>query len=501
VHSSVLDSLGEAEISEAGLGEILGQTLGSISTCICEPDDGQGETRLRARSTDAPRRSQAPPWEFRVLRLHARGGLGEVYIAYDQELHRNVALKEIRPENADRPEIRARFQMEAEITGNLEHPGIVPVYRLGRHEDGRPYYCMRFIQGESLRHAIRRFHSEGPGGDASARALELRRLLGRFVAVCDTIAYAHSRGVVHRDLKPANIVLGAYGETLVVDWGLAKAIGSPPETGARDDVALHLSSARASEDTRDGVVVGTPTYMSPEQAGGPNSGELGPASDIYSLGGTLYTLLTGKTPLDGDASIGTLMRKLTEGQVARPRAVRPGIPRALEAICLKAMALRPEDRYASARELAEDLERWLADEPVLAYREPPSTRLVRWSRRHRSMMIGAVMATMVTLGGSLVLQARIGRQDQTTALLKAANSDLKTTNRDIWVKLARSKDDLGALNRRLGRDRDASDNHRDAMAIWRMLARQHPDVREYQARLSAPEDQLEALSDRWAPQE
>src|SRR5262249_21021504 len=182
-----------------------------------------------------------------------------------------------------------------------------------------------------------------------------------------------------------------------------------------------------------------------------------PASDIYSLGATLYTLLTGTGPFDRGGDIRTLLQKVAEGRFAAPRSIRPGIPRALDAICLKAMALRPEHRYSSARELAEDLERWLADEPVLAYREPASTRRVRWGRRHRPMMTGAVIATLVTLAGSLVLQARMGRQDPTPLILKAANQDLRATNTDLWIKLAGSNADLGSLNRQIGRDADAQD--------------------------------------------
>ena len=156
---------------------------------------------------------------FRILRPHARGGIGLVSVALDAELNREVALKEIRPEQADDPASRARFVLEAEITGRLEHPGVVPVYGLGSSPAGRPYYAMRLIKGDSLKEAI-------DGSTARARQpLALRGLLNRFVAVCNAVAYAHSRGILHRDLKPANIMLGPYGETLVVDWGLAKVIG------------------------------------------------------------------------------------------------------------------------------------------------------------------------------------------------------------------------------------------------------------------------------------
>ncbi len=165
---------------------------------------------------------------FRILRPHAEGGLGKVSVAHDEELHREVALKEIQERHADDPESRTRFLVEAEITGGLEHPGIVPVYGLGQYADGRPFYAMRFIRGDSLKEAIEQFHKpEAKRLPAGERALALRKLLGRFLDVCNAIAYAHSRGVLHRDLKPGNIMLGKYGETLVVDWGLAKPVGGP----------------------------------------------------------------------------------------------------------------------------------------------------------------------------------------------------------------------------------------------------------------------------------
>ncbi len=255
---------------------------------------------------------------FRVLRPHARGGLGVVFVALDDELHREVALKQILDQHADDPVSRQRFLLEAEVTGGLEHPGIVPVYGLGAHGDGRPYYAMRLIRGDTLKEAIGRFHGDRAlDRDPGLRSLELSKLLRRFLDVCNAIEYAHGRGVLHRDIKPGNVVVGKYGETLVVDWGLAKPTGqSDPEMGER---TLVPSSASGSVETLPGSALGTPAYMSPEQAAG-ELDRLGPASDVYSLGATLYCLLTGQAPFEGD-DIGVVLRG-AEGRL--PAASPPG---------------------------------------------------------------------------------------------------------------------------------------------------------------------------------
>jgi eukaryotic-like serine/threonine-protein kinase len=333
---------------------------------------------------------------YRILRPHARGGLGEVFVAQDEELHREVALKEIQQQHSDQPASRARFLLEAEITGGLEHPGIVPVYGLGLHADGRPFYAMRFIKGDSLKDAIDRFHqADAALRDPGERSLALRQLLRRFIDVCNAIAYAHSRGVIHRDLKPQNIMLGPYGETLVVDWGLAKSLGRRDAAAGPVEATWLPTRSTDSGLTQMGSVFGTPGYMSPEQAAG-NLQELGPATDIYSLGATLYCLLTGKPPIHDDDVVLALAR-VQRGEFPPPRQVKPLVSAALEAICLKALAKQPAERYPSARELARDVEHWLADEPVAAHRERWWQRAARWARHHQAAMAAGTAAVLVAL--------------------------------------------------------------------------------------------------------
>jgi serine/threonine-protein kinase len=387
---------------------------------VDDPDVQASVTRLATPGGPEPPRpfgadsvlgppSPSAGFRFRVLRLLARGGLGEVFVARDEELRREVALKAIQMEHAGDPDSRYRFRLEAEITGRLEHPGIVPVYGLGRYEDDRLFYAMRLIRGESLKEAIARFHeAEQPGRDPAERALALRGLLGRFVDVCNAVAYAHSRGVLHRDLKPGNVMLGPYGETLVVDWGLAKASGRSDGQSRPEDGTLRPESASESDSTLPGSRLGTPSYMSPEQAAG-RVDLLAPASDVYSLGATLYHLLTGRPPF-GDADVFTILQRVQQGDFPPPRSVNRSVPPPLEAVCLRATAVRMEDRYPSPRALADDIEHWLADEAVSAYREPPAARLARWGRRHRPAVAGAAALLVAGAAALAVSTVLIGRE-------------------------------------------------------------------------------------------
>jgi tRNA A-37 threonylcarbamoyl transferase component Bud32 len=401
--------------------------LGDGASSMSADQTDSISTGPRAVTVEARRVGDVGAPRFRILRPHARGGLGVVFVARDEELNREVALKQIQDRFREEPVSRARFLAEAVITGNLEHPGVVPVYGLG-WRDGLPYYAMRLIRGESLKETLERLHRGGEGDqDPGERSLELRKLLGRFVAVCDVVSYAHDRGVLHRDLKPANIMLGPYGETLVVDWGLATPIDRPASAGPAD--ARPPSGAPSAAPL---AAVGTPAFMSPEQASGERD-RLGPASDVYSLGATLYSILTGKPPFQGD-EVDAVLWAVQRGDFPPPRRVEPHAPAALEAVCIKAMSTRPEDRYPTPRALADDVERWLADEPVSVWREPISVRVRRWASRHRSLVAACGIGLVLTLVGCaamLAVQAEGNRRLRRANAVARARADLALELADV----------------------------------------------------------------------
>ncbi len=332
---------------------------------------------------------------YRVVRPHARGGLGAVFVAVDAELNREVALKEILEHHAFDSASRARFLLEAQITGGLEHPGIVPVYGLGTYADGRPYYAMRFIRGDSLKGAIAAFHADpGLKADEGKRARadqaaapvpgrlqrdrlrpQPRRAAPRYQAG------QHCHGQARRDTRGR--------------LGPGQGARRTEQEGSGDEKPLVPLSASGTAETLPGSALGTPAYMSPEQAAG-DLDRIGPRSDVYCLGATLFCLLTGKAPFDGNDA-GSILRRVQKGDFPRPQVISPGIDRALEAICLKAMALKREDRYESCRALADDVERWTAGEPVSAWREPVLVRLRRWASRHREAVAGGAAAMLIAI--------------------------------------------------------------------------------------------------------
>ncbi len=340
--------------------------------------------------------------------LHAKGGLGQVWLARDLDLDRDVALKEIRPEHAADPRRWERFVQEARLTGRLDHPGVVPIYEVARKPDGeQPFYTMRFVRGRTLAQAVREHAEKRRRG--AGDGVELQALLSAFVAVCNTIAFAHSRGVIHRDLKGDNVILGDFGEVIVLDWGIAKALGEPDQSGAgsrlEEDSALR---------TEEGDVIGTPAFMSPEQAAG-RVAEVDASSDVYGLGAVLYEILTGQAPFAG-SNVMEVLERVRNSPPPAPRTLAPGTRAELEAICLKALQKSKSARYPSAVELARDVQRFLADEPVSACPEPFSKRAGRFVRKHRTLVTSAaVLLVSAVIALAVGLELLAGKQKQVEA--------------------------------------------------------------------------------------
>jgi serine/threonine protein kinase/Tfp pilus assembly protein PilF len=462
-----------------------------------------GESKPPRRPKKKGAHETADRWEheqrYHLVSNFARGGLGQIWMASDSRLRREVAFKELLPSALKNQNAVERFLEEAQITGQLEHPSIVPIYDIGYQQNGTPFYAMKLVRGDTMEKAFEHFH-ELPK-DSSEWLLTRRKLLGNFIDVCNAIAFAHDRGVLHRDLKPLNVMLGAFGETLVLDWGLAKVLdelaestapeGSPitanpggysvddktmNETAAATGVGgatgpatteaatqilnstdgveetivgsgtgrtasatagataaaatagataaggataghsqatfgrsrhVHTDVRTSGSQTMQGSIMGTPAYMPPEQAKG-SLDEVDARTDIYSLGGILYKLLTNQQPIKKGRNIKELLKRVVEGEIIPPREHEPVIEKQLEAVCLKALARKREDRYQTALELAADVEAFLAGEPVSCFEDPPVVKAKRWARKNPKTVTGSlatVTAIVAVAVGSSVVHA------------------------------------------------------------------------------------------------
>ena len=353
----------------------------------------------------------------------ARGGMGRVIAARDRRLGRPVALKELLSSS---PDLARRFEREALMTARLQHPSIVNVHEAGRWPSGEPFFAMKRVVGRPLDRVV-----------LEAGSLDGRlALLPKVLAVAEALAYAHEQGVIHRDLKPANVLVGSFGETVVVDWGLAKDL---LREGAFDE-----SEEKAAQElgpdglTVVGTVMGTPAYMAPEQARGERVDE---RADVYALGAILYTVLAGAPPYMGPSSTAVL-EEVLKGPPPALEERQPGLPEDLLALVRKAMAAGKEDRYRTAREFAEDLRRYQTGQLVGAHRYSPGQIVRRWVRRHRAVLgvASAAAFTLVVSGGIAVRRIQIERdaaQARNDELILAqARSHLETdpTTAVAWLK-------------------------------------------------------------------
>lgn len=368
-----------------------------------------------------------------------KGGIGLVWRAKDTELGREVALKELRTDRILSSEMRERFMAEAQITAQLTHPNIVPAFDLvspGAAE--APFYTMQYVEGRTLTDAVAEYHRLRKEGKAGS--LELHELLTAFVALCKAVQFAHDRGVLHRDLKGLNVILGDHGEVFLLDWGMAKVVGQveQPDLGT----SIELATMDPSAETRPGALLGTPSCMAPEQAAG-RTEQIDRRTDVYGLGVILFEILAGRLPFEvGDtpslyenlpAGMPERMGELNRRRVERllhlvqhqsapsPRKLEPHAPAPLDKVCLKALAKKRDDRYPTAKDLAREVERWLADEPVEAWPEPWRVRARRWASRHRPLVASIAAALVVGLVASLVA----------AVFLSAAYDNLKQTNKDL----------------------------------------------------------------------
>ncbi len=390
---------------------------GFCGACLLETGLGP----LVDEAQDAPS-SSAPPilmdfGDYELLEEIGRGGQGVVYRARQKSLHRTVALKVIVLGYSATEAHLKRFRLEAEATARLDHPAIVPIYEIGER-DGACYFSMKLVEGGQLDEVVRR------------EPMSIKRAAELTAKIARTVHYAHEHGVLHRDIKPGNILLDENGEAHLTDFGPARLV------------------EKESNITRTMDVLGTPSYMAPEQAAGRNA-QLTSVTDVYSLGAVFYQLLTGQVPFAGGTTYETI-RLVLEREPRHPRLWNPKVDRDIATICLKCLEKDPRRRYPSALALAEDLERWLRHEPIRARRTGVFTRSRKWARRNPvlAMVTPLLLVPIVVLGVMFWKSAAERRASAGIAVLPFGNLSAEKENAfladgiqdDILTKLAKVAD-------------------------------------------------------------
>jgi serine/threonine protein kinase/tetratricopeptide (TPR) repeat protein len=448
---------------------------------------------------------------YKIRREHARGGMGRIMLARDQAIGRDIALKELLPGMTagssvpgsvpqqytnDSGGIVERFLREAKITGQLEHPNIVPVYEIGKHEDGSIYYTMRFVRGVTLADRLREIRKDETLDKKEKLAARIR-LLDSFVDVCQAIAYAHSKGVIHRDLKPENIMLGDFGETQVLDWGLARVKGHEDQALKelqKGSIALSKSLIESDSQalTLDGSIVGTPAYMPPEQARGELE-NVDERSDVYALGAVLYQILTGNPPYEGPMAA-LIVQQVLGGPPMRVTAREKDVPPELVALVEKAMAREKKDRIASALELASEVKAFRDGRTLGSYQYSAAEMFKRYITQHRTSVGVGVLGFLLLVAGTIFFVQRLQEQrDQAMAAQQEAERQqvLAIESLDLAQKERRERERIEREARQAAQEELNSRVHEarrmidtiDGMRIEPALNDLRNRVAEYDARL------------------